>query len=123
MKWTTSCATETSNVSSSYGSDSAAPWRMSTSGSRVRAAATNGSDGSSTAGWPTSDLPLPTLGAHLAANAFAARHGGFRGRLAPVDAALALGTAATLVALERSGRGSAEVYEHALRAGLGDDYS
>jgi acetyl esterase/lipase len=81
-----------------------------------------GSVASFTAGWPTSELPLPTLGAHVAANAIAARYGGFRGRLAGLDLALATGTAAALVALQRSARGSADIYDQALRDGLGTDY-
>ena len=32
------------------------------------------------AGWPTSELPMPMLGAHLAGNVLAARRGEFRGR-------------------------------------------
>jgi acetyl esterase/lipase len=81
-----------------------------------------GSVASFTAGWPTSELPLPMLGTHVAVNALAARLGGFRGRFAPLDVALAAGTAAGLVALQRSARASSEVYERALRDGLGTDY-
>jgi acetyl esterase/lipase len=81
-----------------------------------------GSVASFTAGWPTSELPLATLGAHAAANALAARYGGFRGRLRGLDLALATGTAAALVALQRSARGSADIYDQALRDGLGTDY-
>src|SRR4051812_37012560 len=61
-----------------------------------------------TGGWPTSELPVPALAAHIAANAVAAHYGGFRGRLAPVNAALGLGAAAGLVAIERSARSSRE---------------
>lgn len=79
-----------------------------------------GSVASFAAGWPTSELPLQALGAHVAANALGAR--AWRGRTAPVDAALAAGTAITLLALHRVARGSSAVYDAALRDGLGADY-
>ena len=49
MKWTTSCASAASNSPSANGSSSAAARRTSTPGWRSRAAATNGSDGSTAA--------------------------------------------------------------------------
>src|SRR5579875_3053535 len=74
------------------------------------------------AAWPTSELPLPALGAHAATTALAARHGGFRGSLGIVNAGLATAAAAGLIGLQSVARSAAGVYESALVDGLGPGY-
>ncbi len=75
------------------------------------------------AGWPTSELALPSLGGLVAANAVGAWRGGFRGRAGVLSAALAAGSATTLVAMERLARQSGNIYAAALVEGLGADYA
>ncbi|WP_375502576.1 alpha/beta hydrolase fold domain-containing protein [uncultured Jatrophihabitans sp.] len=74
------------------------------------------------AGWPTSELPLPALGLHLAANTVGARAGGLRGRAGAANVALLAGTTGVLLGLDRAGRQAFRAYEDALRAALGYDY-
>ena len=76
------------------------------------------------AGWPTSELAVPSLGGLAAANAVGAWRGGFRGRAGVLSAALAAGSATTLLAMERLARkASATSTPSALLEGLGTDYA
>lgn len=74
------------------------------------------------AGWPTSELPLQTLAAHLLLNGAAFAHGGNRGIRGAAGLVLSAATAADLLAVHRVAKGADEVYERALRDELGVDY-
>ena len=74
------------------------------------------------AGWPTSELPLPALGLHLAVNGVAAARGDLRGKRGLAAALLGAGTAAELGASYRAAKSAADVYEQALTAAFGPDY-
>lgn len=75
------------------------------------------------AGWPTSELAVPSLGALAATNAVGGWRGGFRGGAGVLSAVLAAGSATTLLAMERLARAAADVYRIALAEGLGPDYA
>lgn len=74
------------------------------------------------AGWPLSELTVPALGVHAAITAAGSWTGGFHGRVGAVNAALAAGTAATLLALDHAGRQAPQAYEDAMVTALGPDY-
>ena len=74
------------------------------------------------AGWPTSELPLPALAAHLTLTGVAAARGDLQGRRGLAAAALSLGTAASLGASYRVAKKAGQVYEQALTDELGPDY-
>jgi acetyl esterase/lipase len=84
---------------------------------------TPASVGAFAAGWPTSELPLPTLGAHLALNALAARRGAFRGAGGMASTGLALGVSAGLIGLETSARAAGSLFSSALHDALGPDFA
>jgi acetyl esterase/lipase len=74
------------------------------------------------AGWPTSELPLQALAAHLALTGVAGARGDLRGKRGLATAALSAGTAAALGASYRIAKTAGDVYEKALAAELGADY-
>jgi acetyl esterase/lipase len=74
------------------------------------------------AGWPTSELPMQALAAHLALTGVAAARGDLQGRRGLAAAALSAATAASLGAAYRVAKTAGDVYEQALRDGLGPDY-
>lgn len=74
------------------------------------------------AGWPTSELPLQALGAHVALTGVAAARGDLRGLRGVAAGALGIATAATLGATYRTAKSAGEVYEAALVDAIGPDY-
>jgi acetyl esterase/lipase len=74
------------------------------------------------AGWPTSELPMQALAAHLALTGVAAARGDLEGKRGLAAAALSAATAVSLGAAYRVAKTAGDVYEQALRDELGPDY-
>jgi acetyl esterase/lipase len=74
------------------------------------------------AGWPTSELPLAALGAHLALAGVAARRGDFAGRLGAASAATGAGVAGLLLRLRQQAATADPAFAAALAEGLGKDW-
>lgn len=73
------------------------------------------------AGWATSEAPLPALAALIAGNTATLRRAAPRERL--LAATLTAANAAGLLHIRRNAQLTPQLYEAALRATLGDDYS
>lgn len=74
------------------------------------------------AGWPTSELPVHALAAHVAAGTAIAATTPTPRREAAFGAALGVGAAGLMVAQHNVARRAGDVYEAALRSALGPEY-